>query len=145
MEAIGLLANRNLQSALEEIGIKPAEIGYVLAPIRLRQQQRRLSPDQVNDLCAAYVSGSTVRQLAAHYGLHRTTVMAHLERTGIPRRPNTRILTDHQVKEAAQLYEQGDSLDNVAARFGVSQRTIARELRNAGVPIRPSRRDGAPA
>ncbi|HVN51218.1 MAG TPA: hypothetical protein VMT43_07290 [Acidimicrobiales bacterium] len=34
---------------------------------------------------AAYLSGLSARALAAQFGIHRSTVAAHLERRGIPR------------------------------------------------------------
>jgi transposase len=101
-----------------------------------RQKQRRLEEQEILRLVAGYLSGQSVPQLVESWGVHRTTVLAHLERRGVPRRRNTRKLTDDQVSEAARRYRQGDSLDTVAAHFGVSQRTIGRELKTFGVVIR---------
>ena len=35
--------------------------------------QRRLSPSNIDDLIAAYDAGATISQLAADFGVHRTT------------------------------------------------------------------------
>lgn len=95
------------------------------------QRPRRLSKQQVDVLVSEYVDGSSVMALASSFGVHRTTVMSHLERRGVPRRSPVRALTDDQVKEAAKYRSQGESLETVAARFGVSARTIGREFEKA--------------
>ncbi len=78
-------------------------------------------------------------QLVTKYHLHRTTILDHLKRAGIPRRPNVRKMTDTQVDEATRIYQGGLSLQRTAEHFSVSQTTITRELTAAGVPIRPRR------
>jgi hypothetical protein len=75
--------------------------------------QRRLTDTGTDDLVARYEAGSTVDALAREFGIHRTTVMAHLERRGIPRR-SPRKLTDSLVTEEAQRYRGGNSLDQIA-------------------------------
>ena len=77
--------------------------------------------------------------LARRYGIHRTTVIHHLDRAGIERRRLVRKMTDESVALAATRYAQGASLVVVASEFEVHQRTLARELRNAGAPIRRRR------
>jgi hypothetical protein len=62
-------------------------------PPRILQTQRRLSAEQVDQLVAAYQAGKTVRELASQFDLHRTTVLAHLERQGVSRRASRRKLT----------------------------------------------------
>jgi DNA-binding CsgD family transcriptional regulator len=47
---------------------------------------RRLSPAEVDDVARLYQGGATVSDLADRYNIHRNTVTAHLERSGIPRR-----------------------------------------------------------
>ncbi|GAG09276.1 unnamed protein product, partial [marine sediment metagenome] len=58
----------------------PEEEGRLSNPI-----QRRLCPNDVDDLIAAYCTGAPINELADRYGLHRTTVAAHLDRHQIPR------------------------------------------------------------
>ena len=77
--------------------------------------------------------------LARRYGVHRTTVIHHLDQAGITRRRVVRKMTNASVALAAARYEQGASLATVANEFGVHQRTPARELRRVGTSIRPRR------
>ena len=48
------------------------------------QQQRRLTPVEVDKLVQERVDGQTIATLARQFGVHRTTVMAHLRRIGLP-------------------------------------------------------------
>ncbi len=80
-----------------------------------------------------------IETLARRYKVHRTTVIAYLERAGIARRRVVRKMTDGSVASAAAQYEAGASLAVVASAFGVHDRTLARELRRHGVLIRPRR------
>jgi hypothetical protein len=67
----------------------------------LRCIQRRLSPAEVEALIADYEGGGRVGELARIYGIHRTTVSAHMSRAG--KTPGQ--LTATQVGEAVRLYE----------------------------------------
>lgn len=105
---------------------------------RSKQAQRRLAPDQVTELLAAYQGGSTVLELAASYGVHRTTVTGLLKRHGVPFRPPG--LDPADLPEAIRLYEAGWSLARLGQHFGVTgHNTISDALRKAGVTIRPRR------
>jgi hypothetical protein len=101
--------------------------------------QRRLSRHDLDELVSAYLAGSSIDSLAVQLGVHRTTVMDHLERRGVQRRRIERKLTDRTVREAAKRYGTGESLKVVAIQFDVDARTLAREFRRAGVRIRPRR------
>jgi DNA invertase Pin-like site-specific DNA recombinase len=103
------------------------------------QRQTRLTEDQVKQLIDQHQAGSTVRQLAVMFCINRETVMEHLKRAGVSRRPNVRKLTDEQVTQAARIYRDGLSLQRTAEQFGISERTIRTELARAGEPIRPRR------
>jgi hypothetical protein len=48
----------------------------------LRQAQRRLSPAELEALIADHEAGGRVGELTKFYGLHRTTVAAHVARAG---------------------------------------------------------------
>jgi hypothetical protein len=98
--------------------------------------QTRLTVDAIDQLVADYRDGATVPQLADRFQVHRTTVSAHLQRHGVPRRANRRKLTDKQIAEAAKLYVAGWSTAKVGKQFNVSAETALQTLRKAGVPIR---------
>jgi hypothetical protein len=110
-----------------------------LPPTRTVQVQKRLEAQQIALLLARYSDGASVLQLTRDFRIHRTTVLAYLERHGIPRRANTRKLTDAQVAEAGVLYGQGWSLIRLGEHFGVDDETVRRSLRRIGVQLRPRR------
>jgi hypothetical protein len=105
------------------------------------QLQRRLTPSDVDDICANYAKGKSIDQLAQDYGIHRTTIITHLQNQGVPRRRILRKMTDDLAADAAVMYLDGHSLaSTVAEAFNVDTRTLGREFRKAGVPIRARRR-----
>jgi transposase len=106
---------------------------------RLKQAQHRLKAEQVRELVAAYVAGASVHQLTKQFQVHRSTVVAHLERHGIPRRASTRKLSDDDVPQAAKLYEQGWSLVRLGEHYSVDDETVRRALQRLGVKLRPRR------
>ena len=112
----------------------PEERGRLSNPV-----QRRLSQGEIKQLIHRYREGASIDGLARRYGIHRTTVIHHLDQAGVARRRVVRKMTDESVAVAAAQYGQGASLAVVADAFGVHQRTLARELRRAGAPIRPRR------
>jgi hypothetical protein len=109
------------------------------APAGRRQAQTRLDAAAVDKLVTGYQAGATVPELARIFRVHRTTVLAHLERHGVPRRANRRKLTDAQVQEASQLYSSGLSLTAVGKQLAVDEATIRTEFHKAGIPTRPGK------
>jgi lambda repressor-like predicted transcriptional regulator len=99
-----------------------------------RQAQVRLNPHQADALAAAYLDGTTIKELAGRYGIHRLTAASMLRRLGVERRRAG--LTDEQVTEACRLYPEGWSLARLAERYGVDDMTVRRYLLLAGVVMR---------
>jgi DNA-binding CsgD family transcriptional regulator len=104
-----------------------------------RRTQIRLGPADIERLIAAYAEGNTVLQLAARFKIHRTTVLTHLERNGVPRRRSGPKLSDEDVRQATVLYRDGLSLKAIGIRFLVAPDTVGKALRRVGVKIRPRR------
>jgi predicted DNA-binding protein (UPF0251 family) len=102
-----------------------------------RRAQVRLEPDQINALAVAYREGKAVKELARNFGVHRTTVTAILERSGVELRLAG--LSNGQVAEACRLYPEGWSLARLADRYSVSDMTVRRYLLLAGVVMRSRR------
>ncbi len=98
--------------------------------------QRRLSQGVIKELIDDYRGGMSIDVLARRYGIHRTTVIHHLDQSGVARRSVVRKMNDKTVTRAAVRYREGASLAIAAAEFGVHTRTLAREFRRAGVAIR---------
>jgi hypothetical protein len=101
-----------------------------------RPVQRRLSPSDVDDISARYVSGSSIDELAQSHHVNRSTIIKHLDTQGVRRRRVVRKMTDTLVADAAAMYCDGHSLATVADEFRVNTRTLGREFRKAGIPIR---------
>ena len=104
-----------------------------------RQKQVRLGEREVLKLVSQYIEGLSVPELVERWGVHRTTVLDHLERQGVPRRATKRRLSDAQVAEAAELYRAGSSLASLGRQFRVSATTMSKELKAVGVPSRSPR------
>jgi lambda repressor-like predicted transcriptional regulator len=114
----------------------PEEKGRLSNPI-----QRRLPADDIDELVRLYGEGATIDELGRRCGVHRTTIIAHLDRRWVPRRRVVRKLTDSLLAVASGRYAEGLSVAAVAAELGVHERNLAREFRRSGTPIR-ARRSG---
>lgn len=93
-----------------------------------RRAVRRLSDRELETMAEDYRAGDSVPVLVERYGVHRTTVMIHLEKMGIARRAQKRKLNDTQVKEMKRLRRLGLSYAELGRRFGVSPETVRKEL-----------------
>jgi DNA-directed RNA polymerase specialized sigma24 family protein len=101
--------------------------------LRKKQVQHRLETEEVDQLLERYRAGIKIKELAAEFGIARTTVMKHVERAGAPRRRN--LIREH-LEEAHRLYDQGWSLAKIAEHFGVDPGTVGYTFRKAGIPRR---------
>jgi transposase len=106
-------------------------------PRRSLQVHHRLETQQTLEVIAAYVAGASIRELAAQFKINRATVLDHLRRHEVPRRPQLRKLSDKQIAEAAELYRDGWSLLRLGKHYGVDDETVRRALRRVGVLMRP--------
>jgi transposase-like protein len=103
-----------------------------------RQIQRRLQPEEVEELVAAYVAGATVLALAGKHSIHRTTVLALLEHHQVFRRG--RVLTPDHIHRAVSSYASGRSCASIGKQLHVNPETVRQVLLKAGVVIgRPGR------
>lgn len=82
----------------------------------------------------AYRRGATMKQLAAQYGVHRTTIRACLGRLGIPLHVAGIDPADYD--EVIRLYQDGWSLVRLADRYDCNPSTVQRVLIEAGVSRR---------
>jgi AraC-like DNA-binding protein len=95
-----------------------------------------LTQEQVFELITMHERGVPIDELASFFGVHRTTVMTHVDRGGVERRTG---LIDRHLDEARNLYESGSSLTRVAEHFGVDGETVRQAFRKAGISLRPRR------
>ena len=96
----------------------------------------KLSEVEVAELVAEYRDGASVLGLARQYGVHRTTVMAVLDRERVARRSQGRVLSLEEIERASQLYRGGLNLRAVGAELGVDYRVVRRGLVAAGLKLR---------
>jgi len=86
VEVIALLAKQDLSPTLEATMKGQSDDRCHFSDRRTVQRQRRLTPSEIVSLAQEYAAGATVNRLADRFGVHRTTVLMHLERQGISRR-----------------------------------------------------------
>jgi lambda repressor-like predicted transcriptional regulator len=98
---------------------------------------RRLTHDQIDELCSLYQKGQSLPRLAIFYGIHRGTVKDHLRRAGIEIRPgNVAKLSAEDKDQIARLYEAGISIHKLALQFGVTDNPVHTALKKRGVRMR---------
>ena len=133
----------------------PQKLGLLLKSVRQAERQpvvdgarrpyrrvHKLSEVEVAELVAEYRDGASVLGLARQYGVHRTTVMAVLDRERVARRSQGRVLSLEEIERASQLYRGGLNLRAVGAELGVDYRVVRRGLVAAGVKLRRGGRTG---
>lgn len=108
------------------------------APPRVvRQRQHRLTAAEQVTVARQYQAGAEMRELAAVFGVHRTSISHCLRELGIPLRGQG--LRTEDVPEAARLYEAGWSLAQLGEKYGCAHTTIRLRLMEYGVRMRPRR------
>jgi DNA-binding transcriptional regulator LsrR (DeoR family) len=91
----------------------------------------RLSDAQTSQLVADYEAGVTGRQLAARYGLARSTVIALLKEHGAQvRYPR---FTDADTDRVVSLYKEGVRQIDIAKELGRSKSAVWHVLHRAGL------------
>ena len=100
-------------------------------PRTKKQVQKRLTAGELEAFSTAYRAGSSIRELAQFFKINRTTVHAHVDTLGLPRRYPR--LTPGDVEKASELYEASKSLIAIGRHFGIAGATVALALRQAGV------------
>lgn len=99
--------------------------------LKIRQLQKRLTPDERALVAKKYEAGATADELAAEFGCHPTTVRSAVKAKGVAMRLAK--TTTGQADEAVRLYRSGLSMVTVAERLGLSARTIFNIMRERGV------------
>ena len=87
----------------------------------------RLTVEEFDQLAQAHAAGATAGALGRELGVHRSTVVLHLRRRGVPPVAQPR-MSEVEVAEAARLRESGLTLAEVSATLGWSVTAIRRRL-----------------
>jgi transposase len=138
VELLGQYSNPDIVTRLERIlagqGRDRSSGRIVRSP---RRRQRKLDQEAVEALISARTNGAEIDDLAERFGIGRNTVMAHLEREGVPgRRWPGRTLNPEQLEAAGQLYRTGLNLIAVGEEFDVDRRYLRKALPAAGFTLR---------
>jgi len=96
---------------------------------------RRLSPDAIAELVAAYRSGTSTNRLCQRYQLSKGGVLKILADHGVVMRYQP--MTDDEINEAIRLYvDDGLSIRAIAANLGKSKGSVWKALHERGVSMR---------
>lgn len=107
-------------------------------PPREVRRSPQLKSDNVDRLVAGRLAGAEISSLATEFGVHRATVIAHLNRRGIEgRRRQPRSLSPSKLQRAGEYYAAGNSLIETGERFNVDRRWLRKALPAAGFTLRP--------
>ncbi len=99
---------------------------------RLRQRQRRLSREQMDQVVEEYVGGLSAYALGKKYGIDPDTVLRNVRARGVKPRPASKpALTGARLEEAMRLREQGWSYRRIGGELGVSGVTVRNTLGQA--------------
>ena len=109
-----------------------ADVRGVVIP-KVEGTRTYLTKAGIDSLVADYQAGAGVGELARRYGIHRSTVTAHLRRRNLPQR-QTGLNTDQQA-EAVRLYRDGLSLRAISRRMGVDRKAVRASLASVNLLI----------
>ena len=100
-----------------------------------------MDPERAATLVAEYLSGDTMREVAARHQVSTKAVQRAMRQMGAQTRtPQERTGAPARVEQWAASYAQGVTTAEIAARAGVSEQTVRQRLRQHGVALpRPAR------
>lgn len=101
----------------------------------LRQEQKRLSPEEIESVVAEYESGKTTYELAEQFGCHRQTISDILKKRGVKVNKGSALRKLDGDKVIAMYAEMHTSAE-IAEQFDVRPQAIIRCLKANGVKIR---------
>jgi DNA invertase Pin-like site-specific DNA recombinase len=101
----------------------------------LKQPQKRLTQNEIDQIILAYQSGKSTNELARIYGCNRHTICDQLKKHSIEI-DRSKIKTEEKSKEIIALYKRGLTAAEVAKQTGLSAATIQRHLAEQGIKLR---------
>ncbi|MEV0357684.1 helix-turn-helix domain-containing protein [Nocardia sp. NPDC050697] len=107
-------------------------------PPRTFRLDKRVSPETVAELVAAYVGGTPTPELCKRYNISEGGILKLLKEQGVAMRRQG--LSASQIDQAVRLYADGNSLRAISAQLGSSSSTVRDALLARGVTMRPARK-----
>lgn len=109
------------------------------AKIQTHRLDRRLSPDTIAELVAAYRTGTSTNQLCRRYAISKGGVLRILADHGVTMRYQS--MTDEEINQAVALYrDRSLSIRAIADKLGKSNGSVWKVLQERGVKMRPATR-----
>ncbi|MFI6169070.1 helix-turn-helix domain-containing protein [Nocardia sp. NPDC051052] len=131
------VARYPLHQVIERVEATPKRLpAKTAASARIHRLDRRLSPDTIAELVAAYRSGTSTPKLRKQYQLSKGGVLKLLADHGVTMRNQP--LTEEQTDQAVGLYEQGQSLVTIAEQLDSGATAVRTALKARGVVMRPA-------
>jgi len=98
--------------------------------------KRHLRPEEIEQIVAGYLAGTTTRELGERFEVDRTTVSGILKNGGVTMR--RRSMESAEVEHAIQLYKPGLSLAKISEVLPYDPSTIWRKLKSLAITTRDS-------
>ena len=133
MDLLGWYSNTKLPEPLLRVLEDPLAVFELAAETekqekrRVQRLQRRLRPEEVQELIIRYEDGESAKRVGARFGIHPTTVATHLKRNGV--RVRRQKLNDSEITELRTLRRKGWTYRALALKFEVSTETVRRLVR----------------
>ncbi|GAA2966018.1 hypothetical protein GCM10010459_23060 [Microbacterium schleiferi] len=89
--------------------------------VHLPGRAARVSNSQASELAKAYRTGASIAQIAAKFGLSKTTVAAHLHVAGVVMRNH---VSEHERRRIVKLATEGHSLNKLGKLTGRDPKTV---------------------
>lgn len=103
----------------------------------IKQKQKYLSKEEINEIVAKYKNGKTTYELAEEYGCHRYTISKHLKEAGLEV-TNRVARKESLVGLVLQLYSEWYKPQEIGEALGISADSVRRCLKENGVELRHS-------
>lgn len=102
-----------------------------------RRLRRRLPPDTITELVAAYRSGESTNELCRTFAISKGGVLKLLADQGVTMRQQR--MTSDEIDRAVRLYVvDGLSIRAIGEQLGKSKGSVWKALRERDVPMRPA-------